>query len=289
MAVQEKQPRLEKLSARALDHAISQAWVKLRRADLVRTFFRWAMPAVGVAVGTYGILTNLPPGETEPETGTTFNTTLHQSESTSTGGDLPYLIPYPVYRPRPEVPPEGHPPVVLGDRNIKVVTQLNIRSVPASKIWHRTAFEQVGDEFWALPDASFRLTLAPGAGLPCQRDRCDATVNASFFGPNEPAIEAAIQVSGYQVLTTAPALQDESAANCIPTRDNLPYLLCALKGQDQTAQEDVCLWLRRAPKGESGNEQLALEVRWERRTRAPERNRALRPQDCKSPAPQTRN
>lgn len=278
MAKQDNPQPFSKLSDRALNHAIHRAWVKLRRADLVRTFFRWIMPALGVAIGTYGILTNLPKESADPNT--IFNNTFNQSETQTPKSDLPYLIPYPVYRPRPD----RAPPVIASDRTIKVVNELNIRSAPASKVWHRTIFEQVGDEFLALPSASFRLSLAPSAGLPCRLDNCDATVTATILKATGPAVEGQIRVRGDAINPQTNNLRSGPAASCTAVRDNLPFLLCALPGQAQAAPQDICLWLRRAPQGETGNELLALEVRWEERDRI-RPGTPLAPQDCRNPQP----
>ncbi|MEM1231438.1 MAG: hypothetical protein AAGI15_12930 [Pseudomonadota bacterium] len=269
---------MSKLSLRALDNALDDGWETLQRADTRRRWIRRVMLGLGLAIAVLTPLLNLPELQEEAEpTPTTFNTTMHSQSTGGPGGDdIPYLVPYPVFTRPPEPPgPGGAPGPVTArvDQRLNVVAELNIRSAPPSKIWHRSAFERVGDEFWALPDASFKLQLARSPA-PCTVDRCEASLAAVFFDGRGGENTTTVNINGVR-LTTQPAQE-----SCETVNDTLPYLLCALDRNSTGTTEDLCLWLRRAPSSEQAPERLALELRWEKR---PHSSGALTTAVCRTP------
>ena len=269
---------MSKLSLRALDNAIDESWETLQRADTHRRWIRRIMLGLGIAIAVLTPLLNLPEFAEEAEpTPTTFNTTMHsQSSGGPAGDDIPYLVPYPIFtRPREDPGPGGGsgPVTARVDQRLNLVAELNIRSAPPSKIWHRSAFERIGDEFWALPDASFKLRLAQSPA-PCGINNCNASLAAVFFDGRGGETTMAVNIDGV-LLTTQPELE-----SCEPVEDTLPYLVCALERDNAGATEDLCLWLQRAPSSERALERLALELRWEKRAHASE---ALTPAACRNP------
>lgn len=255
---------MSKQSDLALEGAIQESWTTLRNAHFVRRLVSRAALGMGLAGVVLTPLLNLPEQSDAPaDRGDVYNTTVHPPQAPGPSHEherIPYLIPYPVYRKRPG--PDGPRPLDEPTKHIKVATELNIRSAAASKLWHRSSFEKVGNEFWALPDASFKLVLldsAFGGSGACNTARCEADFRGSFVNARGNASQATIEVRGQRIITR------ERVTGCRPVVDNVPYLACELRPASAVANERTCLYLRRAPKGETGEELVALEIRWEKR------------------------
>ena len=158
----------------------------------------------------------------------------------------------------------GEPPTLP---EIKVYNQfspsytadLRIKSSPPGKLWHRTAFERAGDQFWALPNARFKLTLAAGSAA-CTRTTCNAS-----FDTEGLAGGGTLNVAGSQLTSTGSNGQGE-IPGCTEFIDlRTPYLVCQLSGvaTTETPNANICLWIRRSVEEERPGEHVALDIRWE--------------------------
>ena len=126
---------------------------------------------------------------------------------------------------------------------------LHITSVPPSPNWHRAAFLRPGDQFWALPSADFRMTLSESA--PCAE--VDADDCTARFSVGVPGSTITIDLQpGNRFVSNAPDV-------CQPQAQNLPELECRVPS---ASAPSACVWLRRAPDREKGEEAVALEIRW---------------------------
>lgn len=144
---------------------------------------------------------------------------------------------------------------------------------PGARDWHRTVFDKVDDQFWALPVLDFALTLEDfGSSGGCskrndeQGKRCSASFefkSNTFLGAVTP-IPKAVVLDGKNISKSA-LLVNDSPAEC-KTLDfpYIPVLLCKLKNND-TTKDNACLWIRRSEHPEQPNQtQVALDVKWER-------------------------
>ncbi len=177
----------------------------------------------------------------------------HRHDQYALVHDHPYAPahehPYAPAHEHPYAPIHEHSGTRDGDIYI-LPSAVRMNAAGAVPTWHRSAFVNTNDEFWAVPDANFKLTLV-GSDEPCTADRCLATFHAHFLTSD---LEQTIVLTGRNFLTTNLA----QSGVCQRRNAGLPQLVCDLPA------ENVCLWLRRAETLEAPNERVALDIRWEK-------------------------
>lgn len=178
-----------------------------------------------------------------------------------------------------------------GSKNITMVPPVIYDVTWATEIprnWHRTIFSQAGDEFWALPDASFILRL--GSSIPngqCDKNNCTAAFNLSAerylaAGPIQNAIVSNTACTGRRCLTIDRQLVLGFNANPIVTACKkltgplIEEYVCRFVHTTGAAHlssdpysKDLCVWFRRSQIPEESDAHqdeahIALDVRWQR-------------------------
>lgn len=254
-----------KLSDRALEHSIQTNWQLLLDASKVRRFFKTIMMTLGLTSAVALPLLNSdpisslvgPPGPAGEDgvDGKNF-------EKVDSGSDD---------NPDDDTPPVQHSHDGISS-NITVLNknEIEIRSAPPSKIWHRSVFEKIGDEFWGLPDSNIKLKLIGSSTNPCNLQSCDATFKLNF-DQYQGVPDSPYEVKMFSKRRAIKLVNKTDSTKPMPEAcriidDPTPYLLCRLKSinNSKALNEDVCLWLRRATKGERENEMVALDIRWEK-------------------------
>lgn len=257
----------EKLSDRALNRAIETNWREMLSASRLRKWVQRGIMTIGVAwaVALPLLNTDLSPP--------VVDTQALVGPQGKPGKDGAPGIDGKDGKDGKDGEP-GNPSNAKPATNITLlnVNVMEIRSAPASKIWHRSVFDAVGDEFWALPDSSFKLKLE-SITQRCTLDSCDATFEATF--DNFTNVSSDPYRITLQTLDRAIDIEPSIPNVCVRIADSTPYLLCRIDSAldpDVFPDSDVCLWLRRAVKGESLTEMVALEIRWQKVTIGEDRN-----------------
>jgi hypothetical protein len=145
---------------------------------------------------------------------------------------------------------------------------------PMNREWHRTTFSRNGDEFWALPDASFILTFTRGPNWTgCEQDACGGTFSfaSERYVGREDSIPNAWMVQDARIVRQS---DDRALSACGPLFDpqdrfapaRTAVEFCKLEALDRSEERpDLCIWMRRSDYREQVAEQVALDVRWTRR------------------------
>lgn len=279
----------DKLSDRALNTAINNNWHQMLSATQIRRFVQKSVLALGLSwavalplLNTNPIDTLVGPQGTQGLRGIQGNQG-DEGERGSRGDSGGAKGDKGDKGDTGDTGSAGTGSAGTGNNDIRVLSVLEIQSAPASKIWHRSTFDNIGDEFWALPDSSFKLKLIALPSKTCDLLNCEATFEATFDQfENVPDSTYQINlVTKHRAIEMLPKRQPPNetqpkAKDCFVIDNNTPYLLCRLEstiGPDF----DVCLWLRRADKVENENdprnkeELIALEVRWEKIARGMDR------------------
>jgi hypothetical protein len=178
-----------------------------------------------------------------------------------------------------------------GSKNITMVPPVIYDVTWATEIprnWHRTIFSQAGDEFWALPDASFILRL--DSSIPngqCNKTNCTAAFNLSAenylaTGLIENAIVSNTACTGRRCLTIDNRLAVRQ--NAIPAATACKKLTGPLIEEyvcrfvhtagvvhldNDPDSKDLCVWFRRSQIPEETDayqdvDHIALDIRWQR-------------------------
>ncbi len=250
-----------KLSDRALQQATNSNWRWALRATRMRRFVQRGLVTLGVGWAVaLPFLNTADDSDGKPAIAPTVNNM--------------YLTPSPAVEDHASnvtniTNTGGESENPAGVVEITVLNVFQVQSAPANKIWHRSAFRAVNDEFWALPDSSFKLKLLAVNDAGCSLTACSAKFRATFLDFQN------VTGDGYQISlsATAPNIQTTIASDVCQTVDAInPFLICRLVGKPTVAgatnatNPDLCLWLRRADKTESGTESVAIDIRWQRVT-----------------------
>jgi len=258
-------------SERVLDGSLGRATRLVRDGAMVYRAVRNGLLAFGVTASVF-----LP----------LAGPTNQQPPATTTVSVLPN-VPVVVHNeitPGSTIPP---PEVTTPKIEVAVLTSPIQGAPPISRAWHRTTFSRTGDEFWALPDAEFKLKFTRGENFEdCinQEPPAERPVGDGPHAVCQGSFELATDLKNNFGLRTVPGrgitLVDDPAPDECRLHEApevlTPTAVCKIK---RKKGRDLCIWLRRSEHPESKRytrqvggkdtevvdwlpETVALDVRW---------------------------